>query len=257
MKVAAIQHDVAWRDPSATHAVVTPMIEAAAVQGARLILLTEMFATGFSMQADEIAQDPDGISTEFLRQQAAKHQAWIGGSIAMRWPAQSVRPRNVFTLASPDGQVSRYAKLHPFSYSGEHKSYDAGDSIITVEIDGVRVTPFVCYDLRFANIFWDKANDTDLYAVVANWPQSRREHWSALLRARAIENQAYVVGVNRVGQADKLDYSGDSAIIDPLGVVMSTASGTPAVLVADITVDHVRAVRARFPFLADRRKVPR
>src|SRR3954465_3526075 len=147
MKVAAIQHDVVWRDPKATHGLVPPMIEAAAGQGARLILLTEMFATGFSLQADEIAQDPDGISTEFLRQQATAHQAWIGGSIATRWPEQTVRPRNVFTLAGPDGEVSRYAKLHPFSYAGEHNSYDPGDSVITVEIDGVRVTPFVCYDL--------------------------------------------------------------------------------------------------------------
>ncbi|MCU1345381.1 MAG: Nitrilase/cyanide hydratase and apolipoprotein N-acyltransferase [Acidimicrobiia bacterium] len=256
MKVAAIQHDVAWRDPARTHELVTPMIEAAAFQGARLILLTEMFATGFSLEADDIAQAPDGPSTRFLQEQAAKHQAWVGGSIALRWPATSARPRNVFTLAAPDGTLSRYAKLHPFSYGREHEIYDAGDDLITVAIDGVRVTPFVCYDLRFANVFWNKAHDTDLFTVVANWPQSRREHWSALLRARAIENQAYVVGVNRIGHADKLDYSGDSAIIDPLGAVLTTAQTTPAVLVADVQAEQVQAVRTRFPFLTDRREFP-
>jgi predicted amidohydrolase len=114
------------------------------------------------------------------------------------------------------------------------------------------VTPFVCYDIRFADSFWAVAEQTDLYVVPANWPETRRNHWRALLTARAIENQAYVLGVNRVGLVKSDNYVGDSAIIDPMGRTLVEASRTESVLVADIDIDEVRRVRAEFPFLADR-----
>jgi predicted amidohydrolase len=240
-----------WEDAAATCAALVAHFDVASAQGTRLALVTEMFATGFSMAADRISEAPDGPTTTFLLEQAARTQMYIGGSIPLLHDGG--RPRNTFTLASPDGTVHRYAKLHPFSFAREHELYDAGDQRITVEIDGVRVSPFVCYDLRFANAFWDVAPTTDLYVVVANWPEVRREPWMALLRARAIENLAYVVGVNRVGSGGGLEYSGDSRIIDPLGVELATARGDEAVLVADIDPGHVAAVRERFPFLADRR----
>ena len=254
IRVAAIQHDICWEDPQSTYDHVTPMVASAADRGARLILLTEMFATGFSMLSEKISEQPDGPSTEFLVNQAARTGAFVGGSIPMWWPADTTRPRNVFTLAAPDGTVHRYAKLHPFTFGREHEHYDAGNQRITVTIDGVRVTPFVCYDLRFANAFWDMAHDTDLYTVVANWPEARREPWMALLRARAIENQAYVLGVNRVGEGGNLVYSGDSKIFDPLGHELAGASKIEAILTADIDPDEVAAVRARFGFLNDRRQ---
>ena len=120
-------------------------------------------------------------------------------------------------------------------------------------MNGVRVTPFICYDLRFADLFWDVAADTDLYLVPANWPGVRREHWMALLRARAIENQAYVVGVNRVGSGDGLEYTGDSRIIDPLGeIVQAAPAGDVTTLWATIDPARVVDVRKRFPFMADR-----
>ena len=114
---------------------------------------------------------------------------------------------------------------------------------------------FVCYDLRFADEFWALASDTDLYVVPANWPEPRREHWRTLLRARAIENQAYVVGVNRVGTVKSAEYVGDSAIIDPLGRTLAEASVGESVLVADVDADSVKAIRTAFPFMADRRKL--
>jgi predicted amidohydrolase len=125
---------------------------------------------------------------------------------------------------------------------------------VTVTIDGLRLSLFVCYDLRFANAFWDMAHDTDAYLVVANWPESRRSHWSALLRARAIENQAYVVGVNRVGEGGDLTYSGDTVIVDPSGEVV--AAGTDhaeCVVIADVDPARVAEVRDAFRFLPDRR----
>jgi len=141
----------------------------------------------------------------------------------------------------------------PFSFAGEHERYEAGDSYLTVDVDGLRVTLFVCYDLRFADEFWACARDTDLYVVPANWPEPRREHWRTLLRARAIENQAYVVGVNRVGAVKNLVHVGDSVILDPLGRVLAEAGPDETVLSAEVDAATVAAVRREFPFLVDRR----
>lgn len=252
MKVAAIQHDIAWEDPSATFALVEPMIVEAVDAGARLIVLSEMFSTGFSMKTDRTAEPVDGPSTRFLIEQAAKHHVWICGSLPERPPGQSL-PFNCLVLAGPGGEVHRYAKIHPFSYSGEQNHFAAGDTHVTVAVDDVRVSLFVCYDLRFADEFWALAHDTDCYVVVANWPESRRAHWRALLVARAIENQAYVVGVNRVGRGGKLDYAGDSLIIDPLGEILSEGGDAAGVLVADVDPAKVTEVRKKYPFLTDRR----
>jgi predicted amidohydrolase len=122
-----------------------------------------------------------------------------------------------------------------------------------VDIDGVRCSFFVCYDLRFADEFWTLAQQTDCYVLPANWPAARREHWMALLRARAIENQAYVVGVNRVGDGGRLHYSGDSMIVDPFGEVVAQAGATETTITADIDPARVESVRTEYPFLQDRR----
>lgn len=254
MKVAAIQHDVVWEDAVATRKLITPLIRQAADAGARLLVLTEMYATGFSMNVEHVAEDPGGPNEQFLIAQAAEHGVWILASISQWSPEQAERrAQNVAVLAGPDGQVHRYAKIHPFSYSGEDKVYAAGSQLLTVPVEDLRVSVFVCYDLRFADEFWDLAADTDLYAVVANWPEPRREHWRTLLRARAIENQAYLVGVNRIGVGDGIRYTGDSVILDPLGRPLAEASLTETVLVCDIDPGEVKRVRDRFPFLADRR----
>src|SRR6185437_8719867 len=181
---------------------------------------------------------------------------WLIGSIAQWVDADRQKAANVAVLAGPDGQLHRYAKIHPFSYAGEHLSYQAGSNFLTVTVEDLRVSIFICYDLRFADEFWALAADTDLYLVVANWPEPRREHWRALLRARAIENQAYVVGCNRVGTGDGHHYTGDSVILDPMGRPLAEASLAETVLLADLTADEVKRVRDRFPFLADRREGP-
>ncbi|MDT4937474.1 MAG: hypothetical protein QOG80_1145 [Pseudonocardiales bacterium] len=253
MRVAAVQHDIVWEDAAATQRHVQPLLAQAADSGARLVVLPEMFATGFSMAPERIAEDEGGPTETFLLEQAAGLGVHLIGSISQR--GTDGRFRNNAIVASPDGGVRRYAKIHPFSYSGEHEHYAAGDQHLTVEIDGLRVSVFVCYDLRFADEFWALAEATDLYVVPANWPSERREHWRVLLRARAIENQAYVVGVNRVGATKSLDYVGDSAVIDPLGRVLTEASVGETVLSADVDVQVVQQVRAKLPFLPDRRPV--
>jgi predicted amidohydrolase len=252
VKVAGIQHDIVWEDPDANFARLAPMIAAAAADGAHLVVLTEMFSTGFSMDVDRVAELRVGPSASFLSAQAHEHGVWVCGSLPER-PVAGARPFNQLVLAAPDGATHRYAKIHPFGYGAEPEHYAAGDAFLTVDVDGVRCSFFVCYDLRFADEFWPLAPSTDCYVVVANWPRQRRAHWTALLRARAIENQAFVIGVNRVGTGGGLTYVGDSVILDPLGEAVASAADGECAIGADVDADRVRVVRDKFPFLRDRR----
>jgi omega-amidase len=256
VRVAAIQHDIVWNDRAANFARLAPMIDAAAGAGAGVVLLTETFSTGFAVDVRDLGEPEGGPSSQFLAAQAAEHGIWVGGTcpeIPPDAPTDDQRPHNSFVLTGPDGTTHRYRKIHPFSYGGEEKHFRAGDELITVDIAGLRISPLVCYDLRFADEFWQLADATDLYLVPANWPEKRRLHWTALLQARAIENQAYVVGVNRVGEGGGLRYSGDSRIVDPVGELLATAAQTETILLADVSADRVREVRDHFRFLQDRR----
>ena len=250
MRLGLVQLDIAWEDVVENHRRASRHLEAAKAGRARLAILPEMFSTGFSMDAARIAQPPGGSSESFLREEARRLDLWILASV----PEQGEpAPRNMAMLVSPEGEVVRYAKIHPFSYAGEHRVYAAGDRVVTADVEGVRVTPLVCYDLRFPEPFRTAAAETDLFVVVANWPGERREHWRALLRARAIENQAYVAGVNRSGDGNGLHYAGDSAVVAPLGETLVEADESEQVVFADVDADVVRKLRARFPALDDRR----
>jgi len=253
MRIAAVQHDIVWGDRQANFEHIGPMIRAAAGAGARFVLLTETFSTGF-VTDHAIGEVEGGPSSQFLVEQSRLHDVWIGGSCPeVPEGSDDERPFNSFVIAGPDGAIHRYRKIHPFTYGGEDKYFRAGYELITIDVDGLRVSPLVCYDLRFADEFWRLATETDLYVVPANWPESRRLHWMSLLLARAIENQAYVVGCNRVGEGGGLTYSGDSRIIDPQGELLATASRTESILLADISTDRVATTRDRFQFLRDRR----
>ena len=185
MKVALVQHHIVWEDAAATRAHVEPMICAAAAGGAELIVLTEMFATGFSMAPERIAEDEGGPTETFLAEQARRH-----GDHADRIDRPARLPdggfRNNAVVAHASGGVERYSKIHPFGYAGEDEVYEAGRDFMTVRIGGLRVTVFICYDLRFADEFWTTGPGTDLFVVPANWPAARQAHWDALLMARAI-----------------------------------------------------------------------
>lgn len=254
MRVTGIQHDIVWEDGPTTCGQLAPAIAEAAEGGADLVVLAEMFATGFSMDPQRIAEDPGGPIEQFLCEQAAANRVAVAGSIA-QWAGDG-RAHNVLVLADASGVRARYAKRHPFSYGGEDEHYAPGDEIVTVEVGGASVTPFVCYDLRFAPEFWETAERTDCYLVVANWPRERSAHWSALLTARAIENQAYVVGVNRVGTGGGLDYAGGSAVIDPWGVTLDHLADRAGTVSAQVDPAEVRRIRSRYPFLQDRRPIP-
>ncbi len=259
MNVVGLQMDITWEDPAANRAKVAACVREAAKKasdfnpGPCLLALPEMWPTGFTMRPDELAEGPGGPSERLLSELAAETGAAVCGSIPRTDPDWS-RPRNVLTLAQPDGAVHHYAKIHPFNHGQEGQHYEGGDELIVVEHAGVRITPLVCYDLRFAELFTAAAPRTDLFVVVANWPTPRREHWRALLVARAIETQAYLLGVNRVGRGGGLEYSGDSLLVSPLGEVLADSDpGGEGVIAGIVDPSVVADVRASFPFLADRR----
>ena len=252
MKVAALQHDIVWEDRDATLHHLDPQVAAAAAAGARLVVLAEMFATGFSMDTHRTAEHLDGPTVAWLHDRAAAHDVWLAGSVPLVGADREL-PTNALLVVGPDGTRHRYDKVHPFSYAGEHERFAAGeDAAVVAEVEGVRIGLTVCYDLRFADQYWALAREVDAYLVVANWPDARRHHWRALLDARAVENQAYVVGVNRVGEGGGLGYAGDSRVVDPTGEVLASAAGGETMLLAELDPDVVRVIRTRFPFLQDR-----
>ena len=237
-----LQHDIVWNDRDSNFERLAPRIAAATGSGADLVVLSETFSTGFVVDEPDIGEPEGGPSSQFLAAQAAEHGVWVvwhlpGGPPRRR--RQQPRPYNSFVFAGPDGTTHRYRKIHSFGYGGEAKHFRAGDSFTSVTIAGVRVSPFVCYDLRFADEFWQLAHDTDVYVVPTNWPAARRLHWQTLLQARAIENLAYVVGCNRVGSGGGLDYAGDSRVVDQLGELLTTAAGDETTLLATIDPERV------------------
>jgi len=251
LRVAAVQHDIVWEDPEMNFQKLRPQITEAANEGGQLVVLSEMFSTGFTMNSAKCAEALDGASHQFLVDQAAEHQIWITGSVPMRW--EDGIAYNTLNLVAPNGDTYRYKKIHPFSFSAEPENYGAGSEFLQVDIEGTRTTFFICYDLRFADEFWQTAQSTDLFVIPANWPAGRRIHWQTLLQARAIENQAYVLGVNRVGDGDGLSYSGDTALIDPWGEMIVSGTSDESLLVADVDVEVVKQTRTSFPVFQDRR----
>jgi len=255
MRFAAIQHDITWCDREANFDHLRVLIAEAEINGAEFVVLTETFSTGFAVDNSSFAESTGGPSSLVLVSVAREHHIWIGGTCPeLSATSTDGRPANTFVVVSPEGVEHRYEKIHPFTFGGEDKYVRAGNEFVTIDVGDLRVSLFVCYDLRFADEFWQRATDTDVFLVPANWPESRSMHWLSLLQARAIENQSYVIGCNRVGQGGSLVYSGDSRIFDPYGETL--AQGAPheeCILYANITRERVVEVRDKFRFFQDLR----
>ncbi len=251
MQLIGLQLDIVWEDKAANFAKVRELAAAAKPEPGALLVLPEMFSTGFSMNVAGIHESPARETETFLSELAKTTRCFVLGGLVVK--QEDGRGRNEAAAFGPDGSpLARYAKIHPFSYGGETQHYAPGTEIVRFDWNGVAVTPFICYDLRFPEIFRAAVKGgTQLYAVIANWPEPREAHWLALLRARAIENQAYVIGVNRCGSDPKLRYSGRGQIVDPRGVVIADGANAPGFFSAEVDLAGLLTYRKEFPALQD------
>lgn len=252
MRVSLLQTDIIWNDSAANLKRYGPMLEEAAENQAELVVFPEMFNTGFSLLCGESAREADEAGTEFLRSNAQEFGFTVVASLPDTGRSQD-KPRNTIRVFGPQGLLGSYAKVHLFSYGGEHRNYEPGNKALTIQLGEFRASFFVCYDLRFPQFFAALAPDSDLFIVVANWPQPRHAQWEALLRARAIENQVFVLGVNRAGEGGGMRYLGGSQVISPRGEILEHLGSKEAIVHAEIDISDVQEHRAEFPVLTDRR----
>jgi omega-amidase len=248
-RVSVVQQPLVWQDPAANRAHFTEVL--APLAGLTdLVVLPEMFTTGFTMKPETHAEAADGETRAWLLAQARALDAAVGGSVAV---SDQGRFYNRFMIALPEGLTYWYDKRHLFRMGGEHRHYSAGSHALIVEWRGARLCPLVCYDLRFP--VWSRRRPELEYDVViyaANWPAARRFAWSALLRARAIENQAFCIGVNRVGaDGDGVAHAGDSVINDFTGQPLLELHDKAQVVTVPLDLDALRAWRDKFPAQLD------
>lgn len=243
LKLALVQTTLAWHEPRANREHFDELLTG--VEGADLVILPEMFTTGFSMDSEALAENEGGATSDWLLEQAAKWNTVVTGSVIIRDAAGGYRNRLLW--ARPDGTLQHYDKRHLFRMAGEHHHYTPGEQRVVFDLKGWQVRPLVCYDLRFP--VWSRdAENTDLLLYTANWPGARRLHWNRLLPARAIENLCYVAAVNRIGTDGKgLAYTGDSQVLDFQGETLLNAGEADGVFHVTLGAAELAAYRARFP----------
>jgi predicted amidohydrolase len=248
MKISLIQFDILWEDKQGNFEKLSELL-AGVPDGTDLVILPEMFNTGFSPAADALAEGPRTLTFDWMQKTSRETGFAIAGSYMV---AEGANRFNRWVFISPEGSLFSYDKRHLFAQGGVEVNYTPGTERVVFEYKGVRICPNICYDLRFP--VWSRnRNDYDLLINSANWPEARREVWLTLLKARAIENQCFVAGVNRTG-TDGLDikYSGDSMMIGPKGEIM--ASGEmyrECIISCEINVDELREFRTRFSVAED------
>ena len=246
IKVSIIQQDIVWADVDENIRRVDAAVDSA--PEADLYVLPEMFSTGFCTNPEGIAESTESDSLEWMKNKARQTGAAIAGSIAV---TKDDKYYNRFYFVKPDGSVAQYDKKHLFTYGGEHLRFTAGDERVVVEWKGVRILLEICYDLRFP-VWARNRGDYDMILYVASWPTPRVSAWSALLVARAIENQCYVAGVNRVGTDPSCEYCGGSVIIDPYGKTLAACTvNEECEASAEVDMEALEAFRKKFPVLND------
>lgn len=248
LHIALFQMDLVWEDCPANLLKIDHLLEKVS-ESTDIVFLPEMFTTGFSMKVAELAEPMDGSAMQWLRQRSRENNLAICGSLIIQ---ENNHYFNRLVFVQPDGQVQHYDKRHLFTMGDEEKHYHKGSGRLIVNYKGWRICPLICYDLRFP--VWSRNRDEyDLLVYAANWPRQRDEVWNTLLKARAIENQAYVAGINRVGMdGQQIPYSGHSQILDAKGICLASAEvEKEAIIPAALSYSALQRFRTAFPVLKD------
>ncbi len=245
LNISIIQSDLVWEDIDANLENFTEKISSI---HSDIIILPEMFSTGFSMNAVKFAEDENGKALSWMKEKAKSANSVITGSVMTK---ENGNYYNRLYWVEPSGKIEFYDKRHLFGLGEEDKVYSAGKKRLIVEYNGWKICPMICYDLRFP-VWCRNKNEFDVQIFVANWPEKRSAHWKALLQARAIENQVFVVGVNRVGtDANGYSHSGDSTLIDPIGEIIFQESNKEIVFTYTLSKFDLKVKRKQYPFLQD------
>ena len=247
LKTLLVQSRLDWQDPDRNRERLGRMLDSTE-DAFDLAVLPETFTTGFLGDEDLAGEGMDGPTVDWMRERAAGHACALAGSAVIN---EHGKRYNRLLFVTPDGEVRHYDKRHRFAFGGESRRYTGGDRRVIVEFQGWRINLQVCYDLRFP-VWCRNRGDYDLMLLVANWPSKRVAHWLSLLEARAIENQSYVIGVNRVGEdGNGFQYPGRSVVHDPLGACVADLGGDEACRLVELDLERVSGARAEFPFQAD------
>ncbi len=252
LTVTTIQADLHWEDKSSNLRKFEEKIRAIK-ESTQVIVLPEMFSTGFSMRAKELAESIDGPTVQWMKMIAAEKKVILTGSLII---VEKGKYYNRLIWMQPDGKMGQYNKRHLFGYAGEAEHYSAGDNRLTVSVNGWKILLCICYDLRFPVWLRQQMDadepEYDCIICVANWPDRRNHAWKTLVQARAIENLCYVIGVNRVGaDGNQYYHTGDTMIADPLGTVLYTKEKEEDVFTITLKKEELQAVRSKLTFLQD------
>lgn len=251
LNIHAVQLDPVWEGKAASFAKVRALLASHPPVRGSLIILPEMFATGFSCDVAKTLEPITGETEVFLRELAREHDCAVLGGVVT--PGKDGRGRNQALAIAPDGsELARYTKQQPFSLGGEADVHERGQAPVVFEWSGLKISPLICYDLRFPELARAAVKlGAEVLIYIAAWPVKRHHHWISLLQARAIENQACVIGVNRTGTDPHFSYNGRSLVVDPHGIIIADAGEREQVLRAGMDADVIRDWRAQFPALKD------
>ncbi len=252
MKIGLGQIDMGFEEQERAMELCRAMLAEAGEQGVDLTVFPETALTGFTLRPETYGEQRRGSAAiAFFREEAQKNNTAVCFGMAVH--ENGISTNHCIVLSKTGELLADYAKIHPFSYGAEAKHYKGGNEICVCALEGVPYAPFICYDLRFPEIFQIASRESWLISVIANWPISRIPHWKALLQARAIENQCFMIGVNRCGSGGGLEYSGDSMLFSPNGELIAHAPSGTGLTVAEINPEDAPALRKKFPLKADRK----
>lgn len=251
MRIGLGQIDIKWEDKQKNKGKCLEYLDKSRQAKIDLILFPEMTLTGFSMNIKQIGES-NHESLEWFRDKAKEFDLHIGFGYVEKIGDKGI---NKYVIISSTGQVlSEYSKIHPFSFGEEDKYFESGTNIVSTQINDICLSTFICYDLRFPEIFQVASKNSHLIIVAANWPKVRRNHWITLLKARAIENQYYIAGVNRTGFGNGIEYIGDSLLISPTGDIISAAGEEEILIIGQINKKNVNVIRKDFNLKKDRKE---